>query len=158
MPLLLLVFVLASGQTDRKPPPPTPIDQTGTGIEVAVRWSGVSATPGCFFFSGPRRLGRDDQLGSTACVSPGSPARVAFGGAVFTGSTGGLTRRSVHQFHGEWYADERLDGALQSDGRLNGTYLYEECEAGKACPGRCAIRASVTFTPIGRCGRSEPRS
>lgn len=156
--LSALLIALAGGRTGKPPVPPIAPETEGQGIKVAVHWSGVTATSGCFFFSGPNGLGRDDALGTTACVTPGASARVSFGSAVFSGSTAGLVRRSSHRYGGEWQAHERLDGALQSDGRFSGSYRYAECQVGKACPGSCAISATVRFEPIGRCGAEQPRS
>lgn len=155
---LALIVAFATKLPAEPPEPLQSPQQDGRGVRVAVEWTGVRATPGCFFFSGPGRLGRDDQLGTSACVEATGPVRVDFGSAVFTGSTGRATRRSPHTFHGNWLALESLDGTFVADGSFSGTYRYEECERGKACPGRCRIDASVRFTPVGRCEGGPPQS
>lgn len=159
--IALAVFIAFATRLPIEPVPPMtpPQIEQGDGIRVAVEWSGVQATPGCFFFSGPGRLGRDDQLGSTACVDPAA-GRISFGSAVFRGGAGRLTRRSQHDHQGVWHADEALAGALGSDGRFSGSYAYAECAQGGACPGTCRISAAVRMTPVGRCGSGAgaPRS
>lgn len=156
--LLLWPQLLATASPMREAP--TPPDEPTAGIEVAVKWTVSEATPGCFFFSGPGTLGRNDALGTRACVTPGPHPRVAFGSAVFKGSSSGIRRRSTHEYGGPWTAEEELSGALSGDGRFEGSYTYAECQQGQPCPGRCRIRATVSFTPIGRCGAAKgmPRS
>ena len=44
-----------------------------------VAWDDVRASEGCFFFSGPLELGRDDHLGTMASVRRGPSTEVAFG-------------------------------------------------------------------------------
>ena len=151
--LLLWPNLLATASPLREAP--TPPDDPAKGIEVAVTWTISDATSGCFFFSGPGRLGRDNALGSRACVTPGARPVVSFGSAVFRGSASGLRRRSTHQHGGPWTVTEALDGGLSGDGRFDGEYRYSECQAGAVCPGRCRIQATVAFTPIGRCGDAQ---
>lgn len=153
---LLLPSVLATASPTRETP--TPPDDPTQAIEVAVSWTVSEATPGCFFFSGPGRLGRSSTLGNRACVTPSPHPIIAFGAAVFKGSARGIRRRSHHQHGGAWTVDEELSGGLSGDGRFEGEYRYTECQKGAACPGVCRIRATVSFTPIGRCGKSTPRS
>ena len=157
-PLLLGPHLLATALPQREAP--TPPDEQGEGIEVAVTWAVSEATPGCFFFSGPGRLGRNDSLGSRACVTPGPRPVISFGSAVFHGSPRGIQRRSTHVHGGPWTVDEALSGGLSGDGRFEGAYQYTECQQGSPCPGHCRIRATVSFTPIGRCGdaKGAPRS
>lgn len=159
VPLVLAIAQPTELETRQPPPEETGADDETEGIAVAVQWSGVRATDGCFFFSGPAGLGRDDALGEAACVVVGPRPAVDFGGARFTGAPSRMTRRSTHTYNGAWTANEALTGALAESGGFSGTYSYAECGPGGPCPGTCRIEASVTFTPIGRCGgpQTTPR-
>jgi hypothetical protein len=106
-----------------------------------ARWSHVSETNGCWFFSGPD--GRDSRLaGEVGVEITGDVARVWFANAVFEGSLrdGQLDvgRVSTHDFESTWTVTERIHGSFQ-DGELAATYDYSECEAGTQCPNRCTI-------------------
>lgn len=153
MPVVLAVAMPMA--PEKRPPPTTEEVDEPEGVAVNVQWSGVHATDGCFFFSGPAGLGRDDALGDRACVVVGGRASASFGGATFTGVGGRLTRQSTHDFDGPWTVTEALTGALSDDGAFSGTYAYRECEKGRQCPGRCRIEATVSWVPVGRCGSSK---
>ncbi|MFK7991294.1 MAG: hypothetical protein AB8I08_35085 [Sandaracinaceae bacterium] len=121
---------------------------------VNVHWSAIrTRRPGCFFFSGPGELGRDDPLGTSASLEWGA-RRVAlrFGAVTFegrrAGSTVTLARQSTHAFAGDWRVTERIHGDLAQVGPecrgLRLTYAYEECHVGDPCPGSCHIDAVLT--------------
>jgi hypothetical protein len=110
-----------------------------------VRWDDVQATDGCFFFSGPYHLGRDNRLGSQADVSQGPVVTVDFGPYRFQGRQGEpLVRESGHDFHGAWVVHESLRGRWDADGFV-GTYRYQEREHDAASWGRCSVTARVTI-------------
>ena len=116
-----------------------------------MKWLGVRATDGCFFFSGPD--GRDDKLVGPVVVDRAESANgqltVKIATATFTGTYRDrvllLTRHSTHVFNGPWKVTEEIHGQF-IDGVLQGGYHYEECEvAASSCPGRCTIDADLVF-------------
>lgn len=110
-----------------------------------VTWDDLRATEGCFFFSGPMELGRDDHLGVQADVALGPVVTVSFGPHVFRGAQGEpLVRQSGHHFGGTWSVRETLQGEWDADG-FAGTYRYQERERGAAEWGRCAITAHLNI-------------
>ena len=136
-------------ETSSEPPPvrsePRP---------VVVAWSGIQRNPGCFYFSGPGALGRDDQLGEQARWSETDEGEVLldFGERIqFRGVRVGprvfLSRRSAHDFGNKWRIDEQLEGEIIGD-TFEARYAYQECDTSgtEGCPGRCIIEARVTVT------------
>jgi hypothetical protein len=138
-------------------------DGSGTR-DVAVTWTNVSSSSGCFFFSGPGKLGRDTQLGALArWEENGAQVALAFGAARFVGDGRGaplrLQRSAVHDFNGAWRITETVVGKWVEPPALaqtlsqarcpefEGTYAYQECNQGNAaeCPGRCVINAKLTL-------------
>ncbi len=125
---------------------------------VNVRWAAPQSTAGCFFFSGPGSLGRNDSLGSTAALSwQGERMVLAFGRARFEGNERGgtvrLARRTTHAYSGNWRVTELIEGSLASTRRgdstctvLNASYRYQECGPGGPCPGQCTIAASMVVS------------
>lgn len=113
-----------------------------------VDWSDIQTTDGCFFFSGPLDIGRDDHLGSTAIVRTGHQREVSFGDNRFVGPATGdaVLRSSVHSFNGEWEVRERLQGSWTGRS-FAGTYRYEEQPESDAHAGRCVITANVRIRP-----------
>jgi hypothetical protein len=110
-----------------------------------VSWDDIRATEGCFFFSGPLELGRDDHLGVEATITPGPVTTVAFGPHTFRGPRGEpLVRESGHDFQGAWVVRESLRGTWSADG-FAGTYRYQEREHRDEGWGRCAITAHVSI-------------
>src|SRR5262245_34249121 len=84
-PLVLLLATLGCGAA---PTPPAVVASgnvnptaTAGASTVLVGWGVVRSSPGCFFFSGPGDLGRDDHLGALASLAVGS----ASGQLVFDG-------------------------------------------------------------------------
>lgn len=160
--LCLLASSAAAGPVDRPAPPPAPRGCAGlrdAGAQpVRVAWSAPQRTPGCFFFSGPFQLGRDDHLGSEAELTRTGPsARLAFGGAVFTGTveTGRvrLRRRSTHDFSGRWVVEETIEGRLgpvrrggEACAGIVAEYRYRECPEGRSCTESCTIVAPLEIT------------
>ena len=157
--LSLLASSALAGPTE--PPPPEPDRAAGCRSlrqgEQAVRvaWGPAESTSGCFFFSGPGELGRDDHLGSAGRLSwTGDRMALSFGSLRFDGSGRDgaftLTRRSEHSFGGGWRVTERIQltrSEVRRGGQrcatLRGRYTYQECQAGGACPGHCQITASL---------------
>lgn len=123
---------------------------------VNVHWSSIRTRPaGCFFFSGPGELGRDNPLGTTATLTWRGPLlELHFGAVTFTGRRTGarvvLSRQSTHAFSGDWRVTERMQGTEAQVGPdcrgLRLTYGYEECQDGQACPGQCRLDAQLTVT------------
>ena len=114
--------------------------------EVRVQFAPPRTTDGCWFFSGPGALGRDDQLGATARWSrEGARVKLRFAGAEFAGDVEGarvrLRRVSRHE---SWQVTETIEGELSGGcPSLHARYHYDECEDGGACPGTCHIDATV---------------
>jgi hypothetical protein len=109
----------------------------------------VTATDGCFFFSGPN--GRDIQLTGFATVSQsGTEVAIHFAQTVFRGklTDGGfeVTRRSEHDYSGKWTIDENIRGKFASGGVV-ARYRYNECQDGGACPGTCSIDGELSLRP-----------
>lgn len=146
---------------DRRPSAPTapgpsapaadPPRPTAAGQARTVRWSHVTRTEDCFFFSGPD--GRDDQVRGDVVVDmverEGERLVLRIGTATFEGTyVGGelsLVRKSRYDYNGPWQTTETIRGRLV-DGQIVAAYAYEECElAAKACPGRCTVRGTLTF-------------
>jgi hypothetical protein len=150
------------------PTAPRPVDLgcpdvSGTR-ELAVTWTNVSRTGGCFFFSGPVGLGRDTQLGDHArWEQSGTSAALVFGTARFVGDPSRkpivLARGARHDFNGPWRITETIVGGwtkpaplaqtiMQGDcPEFEGTYGYQECNEGNPaeCPGRCVISAKISL-------------
>jgi hypothetical protein len=133
-------------------------DLVGVEVEATrpggnVTWSRVRASPGCWFFSGPGHLGRDDHLGWLASVDAGARrVEVRFGPHAFRGPRVpelALVRETNPRHLGPWTVTETLDGKLTADGGFSGTYTYRECDRSGAegCPNRCVIRAGVGIAP-----------
>ena len=127
------------------PRPPAP-SQART-----VRWSNVTRTEGCFFFSGPD--GRDDQLVGDVVVETvereGASIKLRIGTATFDGTYESgelsLARKSKYDYNGPWQTTETIRGRLV-DGVLAANYAYEECElAVNQCPGHCTVTGTLTF-------------
>lgn len=145
---------------------PAPCADPAGEFAVAVAWSSVSKSDGCFFFSGPGDLGRDTKLGDRARWRGGAPASLDFGAAKFEGPAGALVRRTRHDFNGPWSAAETISGAWKQPAplaqtldraalpcpRFEGSYRYEECEErpGGECPGRCRIDAHLALSALSR--------
>jgi hypothetical protein len=140
---------------DAEPSPAVPPGATTTAVEqvlVQVEWSEISRTAGCFFFSGPGELGRDDQLGTTARWSTtGDEVALLFAPSlVFRGAMTDdhvvLSRRSSHDYLSKWDIEETIEGAVEG-GTLGARYHYSECDTRQrqSCPGRCVIDATVTI-------------
>ena len=174
--MLLLAFLAGCGASPTRvtaaPPPPTSggvvvieVGTVGNGNPgpspamsprtVRLVWTEIQATDGCFFFSGPEALGRDDHLGVSAVwLDDGRSAQLAFDRqVVFTGyapaATLVLTRTSAHEYGGDpWSVRETL--ALEDIGRdeRRGRYHYDELDLAGAPSGNCHIDAFVTMLPL----------
>jgi len=125
---------------------------------VSVAWGRIYQSPGCFFFSGPGTLGRDDQLGTSATLT-NTPQHIElrFGAAAFSGQRSGerfsLTRRSRHEFSGVWVVDEFIDGRFEQIRRGEQTcrgvrahYRYRECSGDGPCREGCTISGELSVT------------
>jgi hypothetical protein len=138
------VEVVASGNAN-----PTPL--AASSAPVLVTWSNLRSTPGCFFFSGPESLGRDDHLGGFATLTTTAMgAELAFDGAlVFSGAASGPTisvsRSAPHDFGGTWTSRETIV-LSRSGAAWVGTYHYDEHEGAATAPGTCHIDASVVVS------------
>jgi hypothetical protein len=145
-----------------RPPCPETNGTAGDDIDVQVEWSSIVRTSGCWFFSGPPGVGRDDRLGTSAhWRRNGETATLAFGDLTFSGSPMRLERVSSHDAGGAWTVQEVIEGEWRaatiarhettpcppSDATFVGTYVYHECEerTRPSCPGRCTITANVTL-------------
>lgn len=145
---------------------PCPDDPTSATphFDAVVTWSNVRSTAGCFFFSGPQDLGRDDHLGGRARFEATTEgATLAFGAARFTGASAPeihLSRTTTHDFGGAWRVTETLDGrwvtpAIQhhldtpctdaAPRTIEARYVYHEYEGQASTPGHCTITADVTI-------------
>lgn len=123
---------------------------------VVVDWGPAQTSSGCFYFSGPHGLGRDDQLGPRAgYVRAGNLVSLSFDGRLFEGKLEGdrveLARRSQHDFGSVWTATETISGRVGGSDAcvlFTGTYRYEECNGGgsDSCPGPCTIAAPLTVS------------
>lgn len=159
--LVCVLFAACGGST----PPPTsaapvhvvPAQEEQTAgartRPVSVEWSGVNATPGCFFFAGPGDHGRDEPLGSSAELTE-EPDHVAlsFGDAHFLGRAGTpleLQRITQHDYEGKWEITQSMTLTSTSSG-WQGTYQYQECQVDiqAPCPGNCSIQANLTIVPL----------
>lgn len=130
-------------------------------VPVAVRWGAPQTTPGCFFFSGPGELGRDDHLGEAArLVASDRDVRLAFdtgpelaGGAPLGRSTPDVTvlgRASHHEFGGRWTVRESLTLTRVDEQTFRGTYHYDEIAPDSAVPGECHIDVAVVVESADR--------
>ena len=138
-----------------KPAASAPTAPAGSAVALRVKWRKTVLTRGCFYFSGPNRIGRDNKLGVRATLERrgfGS-LRLSFGVALFEGTAHGgkvrLTRKSDHGYQGSvWRTREMIVGTLRG-GVLSGAYSYEECNTGghKRCPGHCRITARLRAAP-----------
>jgi hypothetical protein len=136
--------------------------------DVAVVWSNVTRSGGCFFFSGPEGLGRDTNLGTSArWEEGGSNVALVFGPARFVGEPGRapltLVRTSGYEFNGRWRVTETITGQwtkpaplvqtimLEQCPEFEGTYAYQECHEGSPteCPGHCVINAKIRIKNAG---------
>jgi hypothetical protein len=153
------------GETPISERPPCP--ETGPiadDMAVQVEWSSIRRTPGCWYFSGPSDVGRDDRLGPEAhWRKNGETATLSFGALAFSGSPVRLERTSAHDSGGRWTVTEVIEGQWQaatiarhettpcppSDATFTGTYRYNECEerARASCPGPCTITANIAIRP-----------
>ena len=124
-------------------------------MTVQAFWGTPTTTPGCFFFSGPMEIGRDDQLGASATwTEQNGRVSLMFGPEiVFRGRRVGqqviLSRQSLHEYDSQWKVSEKLEGTVA--GRvLEARYTYRECDKAhpKDCPGRCRVRAGVSLEPV----------
>lgn len=118
---------------------------------VLVGWSAIESSPGCFFFSGPRDLGRDDHLGQLATLAlSANGAQLVFDGALTfvggaTGPTLSLVRTAPHDYGGTWTTRETI--VLSRSGETwVGTYHYDEHD-GASAAGTCHIDASLVVGP-----------
>ncbi len=162
---VLCTVTLASSPTVHARPPKPPevndppqvqcrsLDE-GAGAARAG-WGRADRTNGCFFFSGPHDLGRDDHLGAQARYEVTADRVVVhFGQLTFSGRLSGdrvqLRRVSNHEFGSTWRVTETIEARfVQERGCriLRGTYHYQECDtAGNQCPGGCTIDAPVRIT------------
>lgn len=125
------------------------LETLAAGMPYGVRWSEIVSSPGCFFFSGPGALGRDQQLGESATFAIGEGrASLDFGsGVVFAGPRTGdritLARRATHDFSGKWVTAETITLELAPAGGWIGRYHYDEHAPSDPTPGTCHIDASV---------------
>ena len=137
----------AAPSASTEPPPPV----VEEGAPAQIRWGTPSATPGCFFFSGPPGADVRQTLPTTGrWIAREDRVILDFGeGIVFTGSARAgaieLHRESAYDYQGKWATTEHLALQPAVGGSWQGTYSYEECEvdAGPPCPGRCRIQAPV---------------
>jgi len=143
----VVVVEITGGAEVASPPLPRP------DIPLRVQWFGVSSSQGCFFFSGPETLGRDDHLGARASYrEDGQSAHLRFDGAVvFDGYMGTipftLVRTSVHEYSGRWSVRETFALERLPNGVLRGGYHYDELGPTGDATGHCHIAASVLMTP-----------
>jgi hypothetical protein len=127
-------------------------DALGSTGPVAVVWSAITTeTPGCFFFSGPTDLGRDDHLGSSGVLDASERgATLAFdGGPVFTGTMLGATialgRSAPYEFSGTWTTRETITLASSGPDWV-GHYHYDEIDPSTGRPSSCHIDATIAIT------------
>ncbi|MEM9194581.1 MAG: hypothetical protein AAGF12_35715 [Myxococcota bacterium] len=151
------LFFQSAAEARPKPPVQTPGEQSCRPLSngpAAARWGRATSTSGCFFFSGPHDLGRDDQLGRTSRFTRrGDQVTVQFGNATFVGQVRQgaveLRRVSQHTFGSIWTVTEVISARFVREQDclvLRGTYRYTECDsAGGRCPGGCTIEAPVTI-------------
>lgn len=112
-------------------------------------WRDVTSTAGCFFFSGPTDLGRDDHLGDDARMSGGTlelgPALVFHEAA-----PGTWVREAPHEYGGTWTSRETITltptSSPAGDGFV-GRYHYDEISPGTTAPGTCHIDARLELWP-----------
>lgn len=119
---------------------------TGT-MRVAFR-DVVTQTPGCFFFSGPEDLGRDDHLGTAATFDG---RELAFGPDIrflsqASGSDLVLLRESLHAFSGSWRVRESIT-LVPSGAGFVGRYRYDEIDPSTGAPSQCHIDARIELWP-----------
>lgn len=120
---------------------------------MQVQWSNVSSSGGCFFFSGPDGLGRDDLLGTRATYLDGGQMarlwfdpRVVFEGYLATVPFT-LVRTSVHEYSGRWSVRETFALEALPGGVFRGRYHYDELDPSGNPTGHCNIDALVTMSP-----------
>lgn len=125
----------------------SPSDPAGS---VRVAFREVVSSPGCFFFSGPGELGRDDQLGERADLSG---ARLRFSPTIEFARTTELGdgtsvwgREAVHEYGGPWRSRETIT-LMRSGAGWVGRYRYQELSPGATTPGTCTIEARVELWP-----------
>ncbi|RLB52520.1 MAG: hypothetical protein DRJ42_14660 [Deltaproteobacteria bacterium] len=155
------VALLSTASASARPKPPAqdlcrPFE--AAQLSVHAEWGQPTATNGCFFFSGPYELGRDDHLGPRAVFTRAGDritarlgSRITFSGVV-RGDRVQLRRVSDHEFGSTWTVTEIIDARFVNSAtgctELRGTYRYTECDTARpqSCPGRCTIATPVTFT------------
>jgi hypothetical protein len=122
---------------------------------MRASWSRIRRSPGCWFFSGPGDLGRDDHLGSSAhWARNGERVELRFGSLSFTGTITGnrviVRRESTHQSGSQWRVTETIQGSFTPPDDSNcafvARYHYDECQQGGECPGSCHIDATIRFS------------
>ena len=135
-----------TGNTNPEPLPAT------VGAPVLVSWSDIRSSASCFFFSGPRDLGRDDHLGALATLTLTPPtAELVFveGGYRFTGPVSGAAlsalRDASHEYSGTWTTRESIALSASGDAWV-GTYHYDEIDPATRVPSSCHIDATVVVT------------
>jgi hypothetical protein len=112
-------------------------------------WRDVTSTDGCFFFSGPADLGRDDHLGTEARMSGGV---LELGPALTFRevSPGTWMREAPHEHGGTWTSRETitLTPTTSAFGEgFVGHYHYDELAPGTTAPGTCHIDARLELWP-----------
>ena len=120
-----------------------------------VTWHDIKAADGCFFFSGPEGMGRDDNHGRKATIRrSGAEIVVAFEKTRFRGrikKSGRFSavRKAKYEYSGaQWETTETISGHWRG-GKLDGRYSYEECDptGEEGCPTNCTIKAGVSGIP-----------
>jgi hypothetical protein len=145
------VVVVEIGAVTSAPAAPPPPPRGAAPMQV--QWSDVTSSGGCFFFSGPDSLGRDDHLGARASYAQdGQTARLAFDGrVVFEGYLATqpftLVRTSVHQYSGTWSVRETFALDPLGQGAFRGRYHYDELDPSGNPTGSCNIDALVMLIP-----------
>lgn len=141
-----VVLAAPSGNTN-----PEPLAAV-RGLPVLVAWSDVRSSASCFFFSGPRDLGRDDHLGANAALTLEPPGAslvfegdLRFDGVLSLGALS-LVREAPHEFGGTWLSRESI--VLTPVGASwVGTYHYDEINPATRAPSSCHIDARVMVAP-----------
>lgn len=151
---LVLSLLVGCGPSSAAAPPTTPEpavnhNRRAVAGEYRVAWRDVTSTEGCFFFSGPQDLGRDDHLGDAArqlgdvlVITPAYEFRLA--------GPGTFVRQASHEYGGAWTSRETLTLAPASSAMgegLVGRYHYDEIGPGETAPGTCHIDARIELWP-----------
>lgn len=120
-------------------------------VVYRVEWRVEQVTDGCFFFSGPGVLGRDEQLGHDALLTDThrTVRSLSFGGEAFVGSMAGatlaLSRQTVHE---GWTVIEDFELTPAPGLGFVGRYRYREIPPGGRVPGPCTIAARLSLGPF----------